>query len=814
MDSRRHQGGRRSEHSYHNNKRFRRGGVRHHASMWFKGEGYNDHENVCIAEEVAGIAGFLTPSQPGFKGILKHRFEDYVVHELDYHSKLPVTLQSVAKKSKSVQMAFQECVLGFVIGVQSRAEEATIEVQQKKDEVIGFVRHVARKLQRLSHEQRKLGDIAKEAYHLRQLVVLVTKELGTKQGKEFEQFLEKVEQKRVEFEANAQETGSAADPNAALAAAEGLTFYLGGLNDKADRVFIHETMRKYGKSKIVADTLNIGSDTAVIRVRPQFAVKLLHGDRSNRREWPVGQPDFLQFTLYKRNKDLHAVITQLASMLKVSPTCFSYADVKDKRGITTQLCTVYRVEKERAQTALKPNGSKKLEDQQLLVGDFRYVSRKLELGECAGNRTAMVIRSLPEDENELSEDAVRQAVRSWEMHGFINFFGLQRFGNSSTSHHLLGRTVLRKDYKLAVLLLLRPQEGEASKIRAAREHFRQHKDVAAALRMLPPFLIPERATLEGLQQHGINAHEMAFNCIPKSIRASYVEAYQYFVWNEMASLRISKFSSTSAIVGDLVLLKSGEALNATSEPTRKRQRMAQHTQKSPVPEVVEVTEATVGQYSIDDVVLPLPGHAIKYPGNAIGAAYRKMLTTDGIDMNAHFGPDGSQTYVLDGLYRYLVQKPTRVSFRLERYRDPTKPLIRNDVDRILAHASPSSTAEATTEMELNEETDNAPCYRALVLEFDLGYGSDATIAIRELMKQSSSDLVNWQTHASVESGNQQATTLTGGVATKDAAPSGPNAAAASAQVTKSGRGDMRKIIKAQRTTQVAIGRPGFSLGRS
>ncbi|EEY58373.1 pseudouridylate synthase, putative [Phytophthora infestans T30-4] len=730
MDSRRHQGGRRFDNG---GRRFRRGGGRGSGPMWFKGEGYNDHESVCIAEEVAGISGFLTPAQRGFKGVVKQRFADFVVHELSQRTKQPITLQNVAKKGKTAQLAFQERVLDFVLGL------------------IGSVRQLARKLQQTSTKQQKLVQVAQEAYHLKQLVILVTQEIGAKKGKEFEQFLEKVELARVEFEAKAKEVGEQAATNAALAAADGLSFYLGGLNEKADRVFIHETMRRYGKSRIVADTLNIGSDTAVIRVRPHFAVKLLPGERDSRRDWPVGQrkcvgPDYLQLTLYKRNKDTSAVINQLASVLKISPALFSFADVKDKRGITTQLCTVYRVPKDRAQVAFRPGGTKKLEDQQYLVGDLRYVSRKLELGDCAGNRIAMVIRS-------------------WERRGFINFYGLHRFGNASTSYHLLGRAMLRKDYKLAVLLLLRPQEGEASKIRAAREHFRKHKDVAAALRMLPPFLVPERAVLEGHQQHGIDAHELAFNNIPKPLRVSYIETYQNFVWNEMASMRVAKFSSTSAVVGDLVL------------PARKRMRTGKTTRRQLMQEVMELTEANASQYSIEDVVLPLPGHAVKYPTNEVGAAYRKMLTTDGIDLNAHFGPDGSQLYVLDGSYRHLVKKPTRVSFQLERYADPTKPLIPNDES-----------------------------HRAMILEFDLDYGCDATIAIRELMKQSSSAHVNWQT-PNVDAPGSEAAKSGSGSTAADSASSGSRAGQAK-------KADTRKVIKAQKKTQVAIGRPGFSLGRS
>lgn len=785
-------------------RRFRRGG--RGGSVWFKGEGYNDHENVQIAEEVAGISGFLSDCK-GFQGTLKQRYADCVVHELALRSQQPVTLQRVARKGKTAQLAFQETVLDFVLGeVGTKDQDETT-----KSEMLPVVRELSRKMQQVATKQHKQGLKAQEAYHLRQLVTLVTKEIGAKKGKEFEQFLEKVETARQEFEdkrKEAQEKGEDVVVNAAAAAADGLSFYLGGLNEKGDRVFIHETMRRYGKTRIVADTLNIGSDTSVIRVRPTFAVKLLPGERDSRRDWPVGQPDYLQFTLYKRNKDTSSVINQLASMLKISPTLFSYADAKEKRGITTQLCTVYRVPKDRAQVVFKPGGTRRLEDQQYLVGDLRYASRALELGDCAGNRINMVIRSLPEDEKKLSKSDVRKAVKSWETRGFINFFGLQRFGNASTSYHLIGRAMLRKDYKLAVVLLLRPQDGEASKIREAREHFRQHKDVAAALRMLPPFLVPERAVLEGLQQHGIEAYELAFGNVPKPLRSAYIEAYQDFVWNEMASMRISNFSTTSAVVGDLVLAPSSEATvkkaGEGQEPARKRQKTGKNAKRQPVPQVMALTESNVDQYSIEDVVLPLPGHSIEYPANEIGAAYRKMITTDGIDLNAQFAPDGSQPFPLDGSYRHLIKKPRRVSFRLERYEDATKPLIPSDVDALMAK-SPEETppTDKVAKTEPKKPLGKAP-HRALILEFDLDYGSDSSIAIRELMKQSNSASVNWQTANSDETSSKAS----------DEVSNGSRPGSASSHARKPRGGDSRKVITAQKKTQVAIGRPGFSLGRS
>lgn len=293
-------------------------------ALWFKGDGYNDYEVVSIAEEVVGISGFLAEQQPGFSGVLKQRFSDFVVHEIAPTGRR-VELEALAKKPKSASAAFQDLVLAFLNGERSAEEEQDGDKKDKRPagatEVV--VRVLTRKLQCAGSDIGKRAHAAQDRYNLRKLVVLVAKEIGAKKGKEFEEFLAKVEQSRAKFEAERKDqantggangsSGAVSKPTAskasasassstslgsgdrtsaalaAAAATEGLTFYIGGLNDKADRVFIHESMRRYGSSRIVADTLNIGGDTSVIRVRPAFAIKLIPGERDSRRDWPVGQ---------------------------------------------------------------------------------------------------------------------------------------------------------------------------------------------------------------------------------------------------------------------------------------------------------------------------------------------------------------------------------------------------------------------------------------------------------------------------------------------------------------------------------------------
>lgn len=72
--------------------------------------------------------------------------------------------------------------------------------------------------------------------------------------------------------------------------------------------------------------------------------------------------------------DTMTAISQLSSSLHCKPKIFSYSGTKDKRAVTTQRVTAYRVTEERLAYANKscPN---------LSVGNCKYVNEELRLGQ-------------------------------------------------------------------------------------------------------------------------------------------------------------------------------------------------------------------------------------------------------------------------------------------------------------------------------------------------------------------------------------------------------------------------------------------------
>ena len=73
--------------------------------------------------------------------------------------------------------------------------------------------------------------------------------------------------------------------------------------------------------------------------------------------------------------------------MRCKSSIFSYAGTKDKRGVTVQRCSAFRINPSQLL-----NTSKKLNYLQL--GNFQFEKAKISLGELFGNRFSLVIRFL------------------------------------------------------------------------------------------------------------------------------------------------------------------------------------------------------------------------------------------------------------------------------------------------------------------------------------------------------------------------------------------------------------------------------------
>ena len=408
-----------------------------------------------------------------------------------------------------------------------------------------------------------------------------------------------------------------------------------------------------------------------------------------RSHWPRERPDYCWFVMYKENRDTLEAINLLSSLIRIKSSMFQYAGTKDKRAITTQAVTVFRVPAERLASLNK--ASKNVQ-----VGNFQYVREPLRLGSLAGNHFTVVLRKVHCDD----DDVISVAMASLRDTGFINYYGMQRFGTSTIPTHHVGRCLLHCDWQGAVDLILKPRPGEPESLDRARRHYAETRDPAGTLAMMPRRRCVESKLLWGLKERsGTNDLQGAFNFIPRNTRLMYVHSYQSYVWNKMASWRIGHLGM-SPVPGDLVWTRGD----------------SKHK------EVEYVTEENKELFGLHDVVLPLPGYDVMLPSNKVGEEYTKLLQQDGltIEMLRHRVKD----YALPGDYRSLVLKPENVQWCSFNYDDIMQPLILSDLDILEAKPAPVSLPGGM--------------YKALSVEFSLPPSSYATMAIRELLRMDTS----------------------------------------------------------------------------
>lgn len=160
-------------------------------------------------------------------------------------------------------------------------------------------------------------------------------------------------------------------------------------------------------------------------------------------------------------------------------------------------------------------------------------------------------------------------------------------------------------------------------------------------------------------------------------------------------------------------------------------------------------------YTLEDVVLPLPGSGTLFPGNEVSGIYHEIANKDGISLTESIhGVEEFSITSIKGGYRRVIQRPIDCEWDLVTYTDKEEQLVETDLD-VLSKAKPSEANELlSTGMSYEDsfETSGANILAetksigssdllpelAVKLSFTLPASSYATMAIRELMKTSTS----------------------------------------------------------------------------
>jgi tRNA pseudouridine13 synthase len=265
------------------------------------------------------------------------------------------------------------------------------------------------------------------------------------------------------------------------------------------------------------------------------------------------------YRLTKRGLGTDEALDMIAAKLRIPSAGIGYAGLKDKHAATTQYITIDapRGDPERAPLTL--------DAPRLKLERIGWLERRLSTDDMSGNRFRITLRSLTRRRcAQLSDARARYAVPG--SHGkvlrFVNYYGEQRFGSARHGQGFAARHLMKGDFEEALRLLIAvpdrkdPRERKAAK-RAIAARWGDWKGLAAALPACP-----ERRVVLQLEESGGDFRE-GFSVLPYFIRQMTIEAYQSWIWNEVARRFVtqwcaSPFTKAASKFGELIFPKAAD----------------------------------------------------------------------------------------------------------------------------------------------------------------------------------------------------------------------------------------------------------------
>ena len=509
------------------------------------------------------------------------------------------------------------------------------------------------------------------------------------------------------------------------------------ITDRPLRGRLHQDVRRIFEARLETESIDDGviKITAATKSQPRS----INGPKSSnpRQQASRNQPkgklgwqelggQYLHFSLYKENKDTMEVISYLCRQLKVKPKEFAFAGTKDRRAVTVQRVSVFRQHANRLAGINRTLRNAR-------IGNFKHEKHGLELGELQGNQFCITLRDCHfGDDSELDEavrvqlgnEVVGQAVEHLQVHGFINYFGLQRFGTFGIGTDEIGKKILQNDFEGAVWAILtyaeealatalnpdaQFQSDKISRDDIYRAHaihlFKTSGKGHLALEKLPKKFSAEAAIIRHLGS-GQNGNDFvgAIQSVNRNMRTMYVHAYQSLVWNMVASERWARYGN-KVIKGDLVLVES-QANRATAhqDEVDENGEIVVHPAADDIAASLDdlfqraqpltIEEAESGKYSVYDIVLPTPGFDIEYPDNDVGDYYKEFMGSQrGGGLDPACMRRSQKDFSLSGSYRKILAQVGRdLSFEVKTYREENEQLVETDLEKLekSRHQRPNS----------------------------------------------------------------------------------------------------------------------------
>ena len=222
------------------------------------------------------------------------------------------------------------------------------------------------------------------------------------------------------------------------------------------------------------------------------------------------------FAVYKLQKNGIDTTHALEQIFRKHGIRLKSLGLKDASAITEQFVfTTYKTDKHF-----------EINEQKYSLKKVGFTDKMLSKKEMIGNHFIIKIYGAS---NELSKFN--------EFDKILNFYGYQRFGSRRPVTHLIGRSLIQKDFVGAVNLLLSfTSEYDSTENTKLRKLMSNTSKYPEALKIIPKNMDLEKIVLKEMIEH--NNPIKAIRALPLSIRRFFVQAYQSYIFNHTLSMSL------------------------------------------------------------------------------------------------------------------------------------------------------------------------------------------------------------------------------------------------------------------------------------
>jgi tRNA pseudouridine13 synthase len=197
--------------------------------------------------------------------------------------------------------------------------------------------------------------------------------------------------------------------------------------------------------------------------------------------------EFLWCELEKVNIDHFQAIKELANSIRKGLFAIGYAGTKDRFAHTVQRISIFQPDLE---------AIKRFNHDRIILKKFKWAKRKIRIGYLDANRFTITIREVDK------KDAIKVTNTIRKCKWFPNYFGQQRFGSLKNNNYDIGKLILKRDFKEAVIRMLTDySDQEREDVVRARIKLRKEMNFTDALTYFPQDLRNDRQILYYLSKN-------------------------------------------------------------------------------------------------------------------------------------------------------------------------------------------------------------------------------------------------------------------------------------------------------------------------